>query len=208
LGPRREREPRPPGAIGRRLRRAPEPGRRRPDRHRPEHHPRSGRERAPPRRVAGRVRFGALPRLLGSPRPAVLLPDGARGPMVHRGCRRLSGSTRRHGADGGGQPPRGLPSGPAGLPGRPPRRGSRPCVEKTVEVRPDAPALVAWLAVILGLVRWREERHPRWLWLSGLMLGAAMALNLKAVYGAGAILLVVAMAKPGTDRRPRTAAAV
>src|SRR5262249_13275368 len=80
-------------------------------------------------------------------------------------------------------------------------------VEKTVEVRPDAPALVAWLAVILGLVRWREERHPRWLWLSRLMLRAAMALNLKAVYGAGGILVVVAMGKRGPDRRPRVAAA-
>jgi Dolichyl-phosphate-mannose-protein mannosyltransferase len=80
-------------------------------------------------------------------------------------------------------------------------------VEKTVEVRPDAPALVAWLAVILGLVRWREERRPRWLWLSGLMLGAAMALNLKAIYGAGAVLLVVAMAGPGQGRAPRAVAA-
>src|SRR5947209_17278988 len=63
-------------------------------------------------------------------------------------------------------------------------------VEKTTEVRPDAPAVVAWLLAILGLVRWREEGRPRWLWLTGLMLGAAMALNLKAAYGSAGGLLV------------------
>ncbi|PYM63522.1 MAG: hypothetical protein DMD79_08370 [Candidatus Rokuibacteriota bacterium] len=76
-------------------------------------------------------------------------------------------------------------------------------VEKTTEVRPDAPALVAWLAVLLALMRWREEGRARWLWLTGLMLGAAMALNLKAAYGSAGILLVVAMAGLDQEREPR-----
>ena len=66
-------------------------------------------------------------------------------------------------------------------------------VEHTTEIRPDVPALVAWLAAVLALLCWRERGRPAWLWSAGLALGLAGTLNLKAVYAAlGAALAVVA----------------
>src|SRR5438093_2260296 len=76
-------------------------------------------------------------------------------------------------------------------------------VEKTTEVRPDAPALVAWLLAVVGLVRWREEGRPRWLWLTGLTLGAALALNLKAAYAAGGAVLAPELAGLGAGPERR-----
>jgi hypothetical protein len=70
-------------------------------------------------------------------------------------------------------------------------------VDKTTEVRPDVPALVAWLAALLALVRWRERAAPAWLWIAGFALGGAVALNLKAAYGAVGVAVVVALASRG-----------
>lgn len=72
-------------------------------------------------------------------------------------------------------------------------------VEKTTEVRPDAPALVAWLGALLALVRWRERETPAALWVVGLALGIASALNLKALYGAVAVAGVVMVASSGPE---------
>jgi hypothetical protein len=70
-------------------------------------------------------------------------------------------------------------------------------VDQTTEVRPDVPALVAWLGTLLALVRWREARAPAWLWIAGLTLGAALALNLKTAYGAVGVAVVVALGSRG-----------
>ncbi len=78
-------------------------------------------------------------------------------------------------------------------------------VEKTTEVRPDVPALVAWLGAMLALVRWREQGRPVWLWGAGFALGVATAFNLKTVYGGlgalAAAALASAAAGPGASRR-------
>jgi 4-amino-4-deoxy-L-arabinose transferase-like glycosyltransferase len=66
-------------------------------------------------------------------------------------------------------------------------------VDQTTEVRPDVPALVAWLGTLLALVRWRESARPGWLWLAGLALGSAAALNLKTAYGILGVAVVVAL---------------
>ena len=74
-------------------------------------------------------------------------------------------------------------------------------VEKTTEVRPDGPALAAWLAAVLCVVRWRERR--RGLWMAGLWLGLAVALNLKTLYGGVGLFLSVALAvRRGHVARP------
>ena len=70
-------------------------------------------------------------------------------------------------------------------------------VNQTTEVRPDVPALVAWLGTLLALVRWREGPAPAWLWIAGLTLGGALALNLKTAYGAVGVAAVVALGSRG-----------
>lgn len=73
-------------------------------------------------------------------------------------------------------------------------------VEHTTEVRPDVPALAAWLAAVLGLVRWREAGRPWWLWAAGLGLGVAGTFTPKAIYGAlGLAAVVVIAALDGTS---------
>jgi hypothetical protein len=78
-------------------------------------------------------------------------------------------------------------------------------VEHASEVRADVPALVAWLAAVLALVRWREDGAPAWLWRAGLLLGVALSLTLKTLYAAPGVALAIALAEraagPGAARR-------
>ena len=71
--------------------------------------------------------------------------------------------------------------------------------ETSTETRPDVPALVAHLASLLALVRWREGRGSAWLWAVGAWQGTALALSLKGVFGLAGVLLVVV----GASRRAR-----
>lgn len=65
-------------------------------------------------------------------------------------------------------------------------------VQFGTQVRPDGPALLAWLATVLALVAWRE-RGGAWLWAAGIGLGVAATLTPKAVYAAlGAAGVVIA----------------
>jgi hypothetical protein len=73
-------------------------------------------------------------------------------------------------------------------------------VDQTTEVRPDVPALVAWLGTLLALVRWRESARPGRLWIAGLALGGALALNLKAAYGALGVVALVGLASHAAGR--------
>ena len=73
--------------------------------------------------------------------------------------------------------------------------------DQTTEVRPDVPALVAWLGTLLALVRWRERAAPGWLWAAGLLLGGAATLNLKTAYGAVGVAAVVALTRGEGGRR-------
>ena len=68
--------------------------------------------------------------------------------------------------------------------------------ETSTETRPDVPALVAHLASLLALVRWREGQGPKWLWVAGAWQGVALALSLKALYGLAGVALVVAALPP------------
>jgi hypothetical protein len=68
--------------------------------------------------------------------------------------------------------------------------------ETSTETRPDVPALVAHLASLLPLVRWREGRGPGWLWAVGAGQGMALALSLKAVFGLIGVLVLVVVAPP------------
>jgi 4-amino-4-deoxy-L-arabinose transferase-like glycosyltransferase len=76
--------------------------------------------------------------------------------------------------------------------------------EKTTEIRPDVPALVAWLLALLALVRWREEGRPGWLWAAGLAQGVGIGLTLKALYGLAGLLTAAAL---GAARGPGRAGA-
>lgn len=71
--------------------------------------------------------------------------------------------------------------------------------EYTTQVRPDVPALIAWLATLLALVRWREDGRSTWLWVTGFALGVYAALTPKAVYGAVGVVVVLLVA--GRDER-------
>jgi hypothetical protein len=69
--------------------------------------------------------------------------------------------------------------------------------ETSTETRPDVPALVAHLASLLALVRWRETGGPGWLWGAGAWQGATLALSAKAVLAlAGIVTLVVGLPPP------------
>jgi 4-amino-4-deoxy-L-arabinose transferase-like glycosyltransferase len=75
--------------------------------------------------------------------------------------------------------------------------------ETSTETRPDVPALVAHLASLLAVVRWREGQGSRWLWAAGVWQGVALALSLKALCGLVGVGLVVAALPP--TRRVRAA---
>jgi 4-amino-4-deoxy-L-arabinose transferase-like glycosyltransferase len=68
-------------------------------------------------------------------------------------------------------------------------------VQHATEVRPDVPALVAGLAALLLLVRWRETGGAGRLWAAGLALGVAVAFTPKAAYGAPGMAAVVVLAE-------------
>jgi hypothetical protein len=63
--------------------------------------------------------------------------------------------------------------------------------ETSTETRPDVPALVAHLASLVALVRWRETDRPGWLWTAGFWQGTALALALKTVFGLAGVVMVV-----------------
>jgi Dolichyl-phosphate-mannose-protein mannosyltransferase len=68
--------------------------------------------------------------------------------------------------------------------------------ETSTETRPDVPALAAYLASLLALVRWREGRGSGTLWAVGAWQGVAVALSLKAVFGLAGVLGVAAALPP------------
>src|SRR5262245_42248782 len=73
--------------------------------------------------------------------------------------------------------------------------------ETSTETRPDVPALVAHLAGLLALIRWRETGGARWLWAAGAWQGAALALSVKAIFAfAGASALVLGGTPGGKER--------
>jgi 4-amino-4-deoxy-L-arabinose transferase-like glycosyltransferase len=69
--------------------------------------------------------------------------------------------------------------------------------ETSTEVRPDVPALVAYLLSLVTLVRWRETNQSRWLWIAGGWQGVALALTLKAVFVLPGVLLAAAAGVTG-----------
>lgn len=81
--------------------------------------------------------------------------------------------------------------------------------EYTTQVRPDVPGLIAWLATLLALVRWREDGRVQWLWVAGFALGVYGAFSPKAVYGAVGVAVLILVACRG-DRRalPRSIGAL
>jgi len=77
-------------------------------------------------------------------------------------------------------------------------------LQHSIQVRPDGPALLTWLATTWMLVRWREHERPRQLLAAGFWLGVTAALTPKAVFvglGALAVVLVVPC-HTGPGRRP------
>jgi 4-amino-4-deoxy-L-arabinose transferase-like glycosyltransferase len=78
--------------------------------------------------------------------------------------------------------------------------------ETSTETRPDVPALVAHLASLLALVRWRENGRAGWLWIAGAWQGVALALSIKAVFALAGVVAVVA-GLPRGGRTPRTSRA-
>jgi hypothetical protein len=64
-------------------------------------------------------------------------------------------------------------------------------LQSAIHVRPDGAALLAWLATVYAMVRWREGSR-RWLSVAGLGLGLVATLTPKAAYvGLGAVVIVV-----------------
>jgi hypothetical protein len=80
--------------------------------------------------------------------------------------------------------------------------------EMSTETRPDVPALVAHLASLLALVRWREGRGAKWLWIAGALQEVALALSLKAIFGLGGVVAAVASSpvQTGSPRGARVGA--
>jgi hypothetical protein len=65
-------------------------------------------------------------------------------------------------------------------------------LQHIIEVRPDGPALLTWLATLLMLVQWREREGAWRLWGAGLGLGLTATLTPKAAFvglGAAAVVL-------------------
>ncbi|PWU24815.1 MAG: hypothetical protein C5B48_04455 [Candidatus Rokuibacteriota bacterium] len=66
-------------------------------------------------------------------------------------------------------------------------------LQHSIQVRPDGPALLTWLAAVLMLVRWRERGGGWRLWAAGVWLGITATLTPKAALvglGAGAVVLI------------------
>lgn len=72
--------------------------------------------------------------------------------------------------------------------------------EYTTQVRPDVPGLIAWLAMLWALVRWREDGRSKWLWVTGFALGVHAAFTPKAVYGALGVAVLILVACRGERR--------
>lgn len=72
--------------------------------------------------------------------------------------------------------------------------------EYTTQVRPDVPGLIAWLAMLWALVRWREDGRSKWLWVTGFALGVYAAFTPKAVYGALGVAVLILVACRGERR--------
>jgi len=64
-------------------------------------------------------------------------------------------------------------------------------VEHATEVRPDVPALAAWLGGLLALVRWREGGGAGWLWRAGILFGVGASFTPKVGYSAPGVLAVL-----------------
>ena len=81
--------------------------------------------------------------------------------------------------------------------------------EYTTQVRPDVPGLIAWLATLSALVRWREDGGLKWLWVTGFALGVYGAFSPKAVYGAVGVAVLILVACAGDQRAfPRSIVAL
>ncbi len=69
-------------------------------------------------------------------------------------------------------------------------------LEKTLEIRPDLPAVIFWLATLIfivkGIQRRTAARSWRWFMLSGLMMGMAIMSTQKALFALGGMLLALA----------------
>jgi len=69
--------------------------------------------------------------------------------------------------------------------------------EYTTQVRPDVPGLIAWLATLVALVRWRETGRSRWLWVTGVTLGIDATFSPKAIYGGLGVVALILVAVQG-----------
>src|SRR6266508_2306144 len=77
-------------------------------------------------------------------------------------------------------------------------------LQHSIQVRPDGPALLTWLATVLMLVRWRERELAGRLWVAGLWLGLTAALTPKAAFvGLGAAVVVLASPCTPSPTLPR-----
>lgn len=69
-------------------------------------------------------------------------------------------------------------------------------LEKTLEVRPDVPAVIFWLATLIFMVKGIQRRIAarswRWFMLSGLMMGMAIMFTQKALFALGGMLVAMA----------------
>ncbi len=72
-------------------------------------------------------------------------------------------------------------------------------LEKTLEIRPDLPEVLCWLAGLIALIHGIRNDQPRWYLLSGLALGGAVMFTQKALFGIAGVF--VAMAWMHIDHR-------
>ncbi len=73
--------------------------------------------------------------------------------------------------------------------------------EYTTQVRPDVPGVIAWLATLLALVRWREKGRSAWLWLAGFTLGVYGTFPPQAVHGPVGVTVFVVLVSWSEGRR-------
>ncbi len=75
-------------------------------------------------------------------------------------------------------------------------------IQYTTQVRPDVPALAAWIATLLALIRWREASGSAWMWATGLLLGTTAAFSPKAAYGFVGVAVLVVVVEVRRRARP------
>ena len=65
-------------------------------------------------------------------------------------------------------------------------------LEKTLEIRPDLPEVICWLAGLIALIHAVRHDQPRWYLIAGIAFGSAMMFTQKALFGIAGVGIALA----------------